>query len=84
MSDELVSKALVLEVLNAYIDHIASPNECELIREIKTEVLRMRANRWLAFSNEEMEWIEHGLWCGKGTLKKSYEEARDEFERRKR
>jgi hypothetical protein len=40
---ELVPRSLVLEVLDAYTDHIASPNQCDLLREIRAEVLRMHA-----------------------------------------
>jgi hypothetical protein len=58
---ELLPKGLVLEVLNAYIDHIASPNACVLLREIKAEVLRMRANRWHAFSTEELGILDYYL-----------------------
>jgi hypothetical protein len=52
---ELLPKSLVLEILDCYIDHIASPNECGLLREIRAEVLRICENRWEAFSDEELE-----------------------------
>jgi hypothetical protein len=32
----------VIQLLNDYIDYIASPNECELLREIKQTIL----TRW--------------------------------------
>jgi hypothetical protein len=41
---QLIPRSLVLEVLDAYTDHIASPNQCDLLREIRAEVLRIRTN----------------------------------------
>ena len=32
-------RRITLEVLDSYIDHIASPNECDLLREIRRVLL---------------------------------------------
>jgi hypothetical protein len=61
---ELLPKTLVLEVLDAYTDHIASPNECVMIREIRAEVMRMSASPWSAFCNDDLRYLRDRMFLG--------------------